>query len=233
MWERRKMVDIDPKEVGIKTKIEGDFSVVEPERLFDDFLNDKEAMSFIPYYNKTVLDHSLIDFLKFKKKWMIQGMTGEFCSAFDKHQTDFFKEIREEKDIVGFYKNHCIYTYRDKKGKERTRSECSFCSKLFHTVLPAEFPPFDKHIRNNFDLEDGIKSVLTLKGGYELFIKHDGRRVKGLREFLSQDKFRVFRVPELSDMRLIDMYYWYQGWKSKQPSKKTKIKRILKKIKEF
>ena len=82
--------------------------------------------------------------------------------------------------------------------------------KLFHTILPNKFPPLDNPIRKHFKLQriDFIESLFIVKKGYGLFISDNQDKIQMIRDNLYKTKFKVFRVSELSDLRLLDMYYW-------------------------
>ena len=107
-----------------------------------------------------------------------------------------------EKNIRKFFEKYCC----------TVRKEASFCSKLFHTILPDEFPPVDNPIKNKFHLqkEEFIKSVLIIKLGYKLFIAENPDKIKLIRKLLSKPKFAYLRINELSDIRILDMYYWFK-----------------------
>lgn len=189
----------------IKRKIEEDFEKLneqEFETFFDKFQNDKRTLSFIEYYNKTVLDKSKVKFSEFSYQWALH-LTKKFYVYFDKNYDFLIDEIKNKKNIIDFHNRFCI----DNLGKRRG----SFCSKLFHTILPSEFPPVDNPIRKRFNLqnEDFITSVLIIKEGYESFIKNNPELIKLIRKVLSKDKFSYLRVDELSDIRILDMYYWF------------------------
>jgi len=113
-------------------------------------------------------------------------------------------EIRGKENITDFYNRFCI----DNLGKKRG----SFCSKLFHTILPSKFSPVDNQIRKRFNLqnEDFITSILIIKRGYELFIKENTKLINLIRKTLSKSKFSYLRIKELSDIRILDMYYWFK-----------------------
>lgn len=197
--------DIELRAILIKTMIEEDFKNFndpELETFFDKFRNDKRTLSFIEYYNKTILDKEKIKFSEFKSKWAIQGMTKEIYLYFDENYESLREEIVYKKDIRTFFEKHCV----------KKRKESSFCSKLFHTFLPSEFPPIDNPIRKKFNLnkEDFITSVLIIKRAYELFINQNPDFIKRIRIVLSKNKFAYLRINELSDIRILDMYYWFK-----------------------
>lgn len=172
------------------------------ESLFSSFTFDNRTLSFIKYYNRTVLDKERIVFGEFKHQWAIQGMTGAVIKYFDDNYDALKNEILEEKNIKRFYLRHCI----------SVRKEASFCSKLFHTHLPNDFPPLDNPIRNRFNLgkEEFIKSVLIVRDAYKQFIEDNGVYIKKVRSILSNPKYGYLRVSELSDIRVIDMYLWFK-----------------------
>lgn len=189
----------------VKETIENDFkdsNEQELEGFFDKFKNDNRTISFIEYYNRTVLDREKIKFGEFKHQWAIQGMTKEIYAYFDLNYDRLKMEIASDKNIRLFFERHCT----------KKRREGSFCSKLFHTILPDEFPPVDNPIRKHFGLQnsDFITAVLTIKKGYELFAKENDRLVDLIRKVLSKDKFSYLRVNELSDIRILDLYYWFK-----------------------
>ena len=188
----------------VKIQIEKDFTALnefELEQFFEKFKDDKRTLSFFEYYNKTVLDKEKINFGEFKRQWAIQGMTREVFNFF----SDNFEKLKEEikkRDIKKFFEKYCC----------AVRKEASFCSKLFHTILPDEFPPVDNPIKKKFHLqkEEFIKSVLIIKLGYKLFIAKNPDKITLIRKLLSKSKFAYLRINELSDIRILDMYYWFK-----------------------
>jgi len=194
---------IDSKASEVKKQIETDIATITPmdiDNFFTEALKDNRAMSFISYYNKTVLDKENINFGEFKQKWAIQGMKKHIYKDFDNNFEERKREIIREKDIISFYNKYC----------REERNEAAFCCKLFHTVLPNEFPPLDNPIKNHLNLQrlDFIESLLIVKKAYELFIRDNLDRIQVIRDILSQPKFKPIRINELSNLRLLDMYYW-------------------------
>jgi hypothetical protein len=199
----------------VNIRIEADFSDLTEYSLktfFKEYQGDKRTLSFIGYYNKTVLDKERLKFGEFKHQWAIQGMTKEIYKSFDDNYDVLREEISKKKDIKSFFEKYCI----------KKRKEGSFCSKLFHTILPSEFPPVDNPIRKLFKLqnEDFINSILIIKRGYELFIEENHGKLNLIRDALSDCCFSYLRVNELSDMRLLDMYYWFKESRKKTQKKK-------------
>lgn len=191
------------KAIFVKKQIEKDFNELELEETFDKFKEDKRTLSFLKYYHKTVLDKEKIDFGEFKGQWKIQGMTKEVFNFFTDNFNELKEEIEKEKNIKVFFKKYCC----------AVRKEVSFCSKLFHTIIPDEFPPLDNPIKKKFHLQekDSIENVLIIKGGYELFIKENQDKMKLIRKLLSKPKFHYLRSNELSDIRILDMYHWFKA----------------------
>ena len=173
------------------------------ERFFNSFRGDNRVLSFIRYYNRTVLDKERFDFGEFKHQWAIQGMTKEVIDYFDSNYDNFKKEIIEEKNLKKFFIRYCC----------RVRKEASFCSKLFHTFLPDEIPPLDNPIKKMFHLqnEEFINSVFVVKIGYRMFSKNHTDKIESIRALLSKPQFKYLRVNELSDLRILDMYYWLKN----------------------
>lgn len=201
----------------VNCQIEKDIKTISKTDLikhFDDLLKFKNNPNFIKFYNRTVLNKEKINFGEFKKQWAIQGMTREVYKWFDDNYCKLKQEIEKEKDIKKFFKAHCC----------TVRKEASFCSKLFHTILPMEFPPVDNPVKKLFRLrkEEFIDSVLIIQRGYLLFIKENKDWIYSIRELLSTPSFSVLRIKELSDIRIIDMYYWYQGQKEEEEKKARK-----------
>ena len=196
---------IELKAISVKNQIEEDFkglNELELERTFDKFAKDKRTISFLEYYNRTVLDKERIDFGVFKRQWAIQGMTRQVFNTFNDNFNGLKSEILKEKNINDFFENHCC----------TVRREASFCSKLFHTILPDEFPPLDNPIKKKFNLqrEEFIKSVLIVKRGYRLFIENNFDKIDLIRKILSKPKFAYLRINELSEIRILDMYFWFK-----------------------
>ena len=164
------------KAKSVKTQIENDFNALDESKLeefFNKFKGDNRTLSFLAYYNKTVLDKEKIDFGEFKRQWAIQGMTREVFNVFTDNFEMLKREIRKERDIKKFFEKYCC----------TVRKEASFCSKLFHTILPDEFPPVDNPIKKKFQLqrEEFIKSVLIIKRGYQLFIRENPAKINSIK----------------------------------------------------
>jgi len=192
----------------IKIQIEKDFNALNESKLkfFEQIKEDPRSISFLDYYNKTVLDREKIDFRKFKYNWGLQGLTGQELDIFGRDFDKLKEEIKKEKDIEKFFKNHCCPPATIKR-------QASFCSKLFHTILPAEFPPLDDTIIQKLHLQkdvlNPIKDVLIIKRGYESFIKENKDKIVFVKTFLSKPEFAYLRINESSDIRVIDMYYHF------------------------
>ena len=194
---------IDSKALEVKRQIENDIVTLTDKDLDDFFtksLADNRTVSFTNYYNKTVLDKESINFGEFKRQWAIQGMKRHIYKDFDDHFEKRKQEIIKEKDIKNFFNKY----FRVE------RNEAAFCCKLFHTFLPNEFPPLDNPIRKHFKLQriDFIESLFIVKKAYKLFISDNQDEIQMIRDNLYKTKFKIFRISELSDLRLLDMYYW-------------------------
>ncbi len=197
--------EFESKANSVKIQIEKDFNVLdesELEEFFKKFKDDSRTLSFLEYYNKSVLDKEKIDFGEFKRQWAIQGMTREVFNFFTENFDKLKGEIKKETNIKTFFEKYC----------STVRKEASFCSKLFHTILPDEFPPVDNPIKKKFHLqkEEFIKSVLIIKKGYQLFIKENQDKINLIKKLLSKPEFANLRINELSDIRILDMYYWFK-----------------------
>jgi len=189
------------------------------ERFFDDFKKDK-SFPFISFYNRTVLNKEIISFGEFRYQWAIQGIAREVCDYFEKNQKKLFNEIKRKKDIEKFYNKYC------KKGTVTERNEISFCSKLFHTYLPNEYPPMDSRVREKFRLRLDIASVLILKKAYKSYIKDNKDKINLIRKVLSKKKFSEFKVSKLSNIRILDMFLWFDN--VEKVGKKSDIKKDYK-----
>jgi len=190
---------IEKKAKRVKEKIEEVIkkNLSEIEDCFNYFLNDKE-LNFIKYYNSTVLEGMKIDFGEFSKQWGLR-LRKAFYADFDKERDKRINEIREKEDIVDFYISYCI----PKKGN----IQHSFCSKLFHTILPDKFPPVDSNLRNVFKLqnESYILSILIIKKAYEDYIRDNKDKINEIQGILR--KFELLQIDKISDIRVIDMFY--------------------------
>ena len=210
------MSAMDSRVISIAEKIHRDFGQLDEGRIdsfFEQFRGDKRTLSFLKFYNKTVLDKERINFGEFKRQWAIQGMSAEVYRYFDENYDKLREEILNKKDIRSFFKEYCT----------KKRKEAAFCSKLFHTFLPEQFPPIDNPIKGEFSLkrEDPIESILVIKKGYDLFVKKNPDKMKLVRQILSKPKFSFLRIQELSDIRILDMFYWFRLSRSKRKTSGT------------
>ena len=191
----------------VKCKTESDFNSLTSnniENLFDDFKNDKRnrTICFINYYNSIVLNHDNINFSTFIAQWKIRGMTKEAYSYFDDNFDILEKEIKDKKDIDSFFVDYCC----------ENRKEAIFCCKLFHVILPSEFPLIDNYIIKHFKLnnEDKMTAYKIIKRGYDLYINKNEEKIKQIKLILSKEKYHYIRINELSNYRILDMIYWFK-----------------------
>jgi hypothetical protein len=201
--------ELESKANFVKIQIQRDFNALSESDLeifFEKFKDDKRTLSFLEYYNKTVLDKQNIDFGQFKRQWAIQGMTKKVCTFFNERFDELKEEIEKEQNVKTFFEKYCCPPCTER------RKEASFCSKLFHTILPDEFPPVDNPIRRKFHLqkEEFIESILIIKRGYNLFAQENPDKINLIRRLLSKPQFAYLRVNELSDIRILDMFYWFK-----------------------
>jgi len=70
----------------------------------------------------------------------------------------------------------------------------------------------DNSIKNRFNLgkEEFIKSVLIVKEAFSQFVTENNIHLKLIRSILTDAKFNYLRIKELSDIRIIDMYFWFK-----------------------
>ncbi|MCL4378734.1 MAG: hypothetical protein M1409_10245 [Actinobacteria bacterium] len=61
-----------------------------------------------------------------------------------------------------------------------------------------------------------MESYLIVKKAYELFIKDNKHQIQMMRDILNKPSFKIFRIAEVSDLRLIDMFYWFKTSRSKK-----------------
>ena len=191
------------KAVSVKDRVKKDFSDLNDiKNDINEFIMDKRTIKFIEYYNKIVLDKERISFGTFKALWAIQGMTKNVYSYFDNNYDELKKEIINEKNIDLFFKRYCC----------EEREEAIFCCKLFHVILPNDFPPIDNEIIKHFKMnrERKIESYKIIKHGYELFIKENKNIINTLRLLLMNNEYSYIRINELSDFRILDMIYWFK-----------------------
>jgi len=188
--------------------IEKDFENYDNEKLielFRKYLKDKRSIDFVKYYNRTVLDKEKINFGMFSNKWALH-LRKNHIDYLDKNYELLKKEILNKKDIYSFYKKFGI----DKNGRRNK----SFCCKIFHSFLPNEFIPLDNPIRNHFKLKDfnsdhHLWCEQIIRSGYLIFISKNKKKIKLIKEVLSDKEFEFFRIKELSNIRLLDMIYWF------------------------
>ncbi|UZE94286.1 MAG: hypothetical protein IB618_01810 [Candidatus Pacearchaeota archaeon] len=188
--------------------IEEDFKEYDKEKLiklFREYFKDKRSIDFVKYYNKTVLDKEKINFGMFSNKWALH-LRKSHIDYLDKNYKLLKKEILNKKNIYLFYKKFGI----DKSGRRNK----SFCCKLFHTFLPNEFIPLDNPIRNHFKLKNfnsdhHLWCEKIIRNGYLIFISKNKEKIKLIKEVLSDKESEFFRIKELSDIRLMDMIYWF------------------------
>jgi hypothetical protein len=202
--------EFENKAETLKNKIEIDFQSIDTiNNTIDKFEEEKRTKTFIDYYNKIVLDREKIRFGTFKKQWAIQGMTKKCYTYFDEYFDILEKEIKDDKNICSFYKKYCCKNC--KCNKYCLRNEFIFCCKLFHVILPEDFPPIDNAIIKYFGLSnnDKMTSYKIIKYAYELFIAQNKEKIKQIKKRLSNNKYDYIRINELSDYRILDMIYWF------------------------
>jgi hypothetical protein len=193
---------IEKRAEKVKEKIEEDINsnLNMIEDCFSHFLNGKER-KFIEYYNSTVLKGGKINFREFSKQWVLR-LSKDFYADFENDYEKRIDEIRNKRDIIDFYISYCI----PKEG----RTQHSFCSKLFHTIIPDKFPPVDSKLRKEFGLinENYLLSILIIKKAYKDYIRDNKDKIEKIREKLfRQKKFGILQINEISSIRIIDMFY--------------------------
>ncbi|MBU0472462.1 MAG: hypothetical protein KKF65_07575 [Nanoarchaeota archaeon] len=178
--------------------------------LFRGYLSDKRSVTFTNYYHETVLDKQKINFGTFSYQWALH-LRKKHIEYLDENYELIRKKILEEKDIYSFFRQYGI----DQDGRQNK----SFCCKLFHTFLPKEFIPLDNPIMKNFKTEIKKKNKITemhflewedvIRHEYIQFSSKNKSKINLIIKLLLKKEFSFFRVNELSDIRLLDLIYWY------------------------
>ena len=130
-------------------------------------------------------------------------LTKNFCEELNINYGKLTAEIKSRKDIISFYIDRC---------QHNDKMHGSFCSKIFHTVFPDEFPPVDSLIRKFFklDSENLLLSILIIKQGYHDYLKSNYNKIGRIKGLKSISTFNILRLNELSYIRLIDMIIWWE-----------------------
>ena len=168
----------------------------------------KSTLPFINWYNNIVLNQEPFNFKQFNYQWRLH-LSDTFCNALGDYHS-IKNEIKNNRDIQEFYNNHCINNTR----LGSTRHESSFCSKIFHTFIPNEFPPVDSYVRKSFGFNInkswGIDEIEIIKDGYNLYNKEYPATINLIKNVLSNNEHlnQILRPNELSNVRIIDMCFW-------------------------
>ena len=184
------------------------------ENILDKFINDRRVISFIEYYNTIVLDGIVINFGKFSHYWALHMRREDHLFFSNNFYTNLKlkDEIIKENDIDLFYKKYCVKKESRTKATihECERNEAIFCCKLFHVILPNDFPPMDNQIIKHFGLsnKNKIDSYKIIKFGYELFLDKNEDIIDQIKQAFTRKEFNYIRIAELSNYRIIDMIYW-------------------------
>ena len=190
----------------IAVRVEKDFSSFTDERIryfFSQFFATTKAKNFVFFYNRIVLDKQPFDFGEFNNRWAIR-MSTKAREIFDTKYEELKKEIIEQKNIQTFYEKYCC----------NERKEAIFCCKLFHCVLPNEFPPVDNNIiayfahHTGLNHNDKIAAYSLIRAGYLLFLSNNKDRITKVKQALSDPKYRFLRLNESYDFRILDAIYW-------------------------
>ncbi|HZV71027.1 MAG TPA: hypothetical protein VFG10_15840 [Saprospiraceae bacterium] len=169
------------------------------------------------YYLKITKQKKLIkkskNFMQtFKSKYGLSYIDRDCLKMLERNKNEIIDKIDNSPFVIyEKYFANAIVTF---KGEKHHRSLNSFFTKLAHTVSPHKFSALDNPIRKYLKVnsESFFISYILINDAYLHWIKQNNSVLLALREKIRyHDKENILSIETLSDLKLLDMIFWFKA----------------------
>jgi hypothetical protein len=181
-----------------------------------DFENDR-SLAFQQYYQETVSNQdgflSAPDFFKrFKQQYALQGIDGAYLDRLETDKRTILHLIGNDDLAVLYFRYFADAQLRHKK-KVVSRTLGSFFSKLVHTFAPDKYCALDNPIKKYLKLgnESFYIAFFVVSHAYREWVVENPGHLQQIRQELEQHKRGREFSACVTDLKLLDLIYWYQA----------------------
>lgn len=191
-----------------------------------EYWNNSRARDFHKYYLevtgnlKTLKDDKLTIISGLKKNYSIQVMSQDNLQEMARNLNKMIELVNDEGYLqlyIGHFSKIKVVT---KGNKILCRNQASFYTKFMHTVSPAKFAAMDSYVREYFNLkEEGfLFSYFLINDCYLEWASKNKTVLNKIRTDLKQ----IPCIETISDLKILDMYFWQKGYEKKNPQPEIK-----------
>lgn len=189
---------------------------------------DSNSLAFQKYYREMIANRELFlsasDYFRvFKQKYALQGIDNAYLDNLEGEKTAILHYI-ENGDLAGLYLNFFAKA-PIKHGEDIVEKNLgSFFAKLSHTFIPDKYCALDNPIKTYFGLarESFYVAFLIISNAYGEWVSENSELLQQIRAELELNKTGKSFSAKMSDLKLLDMIFWYQAnvVTKKRPSSK-------------
>jgi len=184
---------------------------------FSFHFKDTASLAFQNYYCTIIENRERFlatpDFFRvFKQRYSLQGIDGTYLDRLEREKLSIL-HLLESNELIKLY-----FTYfaeaEIKHGKQVVKKNLgSFFAKLVHTFKPDKYCALDNPIKDQFGLgrESFYIAFIIISKAYHEWASENSEMMGQIRKEFNQNQTAEPFNAKMTDLKLLDLIYWYQA----------------------
>lgn len=215
---------VDAKKLFVKRKIDthlsGSAVASVAQAAFAFHFSDDDSLAFQTYYqtitgNREHFLSSRTFFRDFKQMYSLQGIDGAHLDNLESAKKMIIRMIDDGKLTELFFTHFADVVIQHGKGTVN-KTLGSFFAKLIHTFRPAEYCALDNPIKQFFGLgtESFFIAFIVISQAYKEWAFDKKEQMHTIRNELERNEIGRTFSTNMTDLKLLDLIFWYQANKA-------------------
>jgi hypothetical protein len=184
---------------------------------FDFHFKNRKSLTFQEYYCKTVSNREAFlstpnYFRAFKQKYSLQGIDGNHLDRLEQEKEKILQFIDDD-DLPKLYYEFFADVPLQHAKNVVLRTLASFFAKFVHTFSPDKYCALDNPIKNYLGLrkESFYIAFVVISQAYKEWASENPNLMQQIRMELENDKIGKSFSNKMTDLKLLDLIFWYQA----------------------
>jgi len=216
---------IEKSKQNVKRSISDLLNATEIERVareaFSYNFGNNRSLSFQHYYRETIENRekflSTPDFFRhFKQRYALQGIDSAYLDKLESEKETIL-HLLDSNDLVNLYYRFFADALVQRGERVVKKNLGSFFTKLVHTFLPDRYCALDNPVKKYFGLgnESFFIAFIVVSKAYREWASENWVLMQQIRMEIERNKTGKLFSIKMTDLKLLDLIFWYQANESR------------------
>ena len=194
---------------------------------FDFHFTDRNSLAFQEYYCRTIANRETYLFTPnffrvFKQKYALQGIDGNHLDRLEQEKEKILRLVDDD-NLPKLYHEFFVDVSLQHAESVVRKTLASFFAKFVHTFRPDEYCALDNPIKDYLGLrrESFYIAFVVISQAYKEWASENQRLMQQIRIELENNKIGKSFSNKMTDLKLLDLIFWYQANKVQNAVTKT------------